>query len=389
MASPSASARRIQPRAARSPSVADFYVLGLITLFLAYYGFLSFAVFELFRLADRLLIGEPFASLAPWGFSWRAVGRGVLLVLATLLSVRIAWRLALSILGLVTQKYDQNPVAEQAIELNAETYPQIHEAVSEVCRDVSAPQPDDIRVSPHAECFVTEQRRFALTTQRRLILVLGFPQLLLLTTEELKTILAHEMAHFGGDTTLVVFLFRFVETLRIAVESLSRGWWRLIDPIYWFYLASYGFFYWAVAPVQRRQELRADRVSAQAYGGSLAAHTLLKDWLIENQFQEGVGEYFGESNSREGEQNFFRWFVGRCRDFSKDGEAYLEQRLSEIEQGRFFDRRPTMRARLETMRAYPDVPGSTSTPATRLLTDRADLENRLHGLLLAGNEGRD
>ena len=67
-----------------------------------------------------------------------------------------------------------------------------------------------------------EERRFAIRTRRHLTLVIGLPHLLVLELAELKVILVHEMAHSGGgDTTLTVFLFRFVESLRVAVDELA------------------------------------------------------------------------------------------------------------------------------------------------------------------------
>src|SRR5690606_27425297 len=126
------------------------------------------------------------------------------------------WR---GMVGLVTQQHDDAPERLIGAVLSREHHPELYAAVAEVGELVRSPAPDEIRLSYRAECFALEQRSFGLSTDRSLTLVIGLPQLEVLTLNELKVIVAHELAHFGGgDTRLGVFVFRFLKALQLAQQ---------------------------------------------------------------------------------------------------------------------------------------------------------------------------
>jgi hypothetical protein len=172
---------------------------------------------------------------------------------------------------------------------------------------------------------------------------------------------------------LIVFLFRFVESQRVVAEQLGRNWWRWVDPLYWFCYLYYAMLLAVSAPILRRQELHADSVSAAAYGGDLAVHTLLEDWYLENQFNAAV-EAYSMGAASQGEEppdrpTVYRYFRDCFRDFSAAGEEYLEQRLLEEPEGGLFEPSPSMRRRIKLMRTYPDSQKQEYHPAADLLAD--------------------
>jgi Zn-dependent protease with chaperone function len=351
----------------------DLYSLLLVALFATFYGLIIGAILELFRLAEWLFVNE-------WNFDAADFLRAVLIVLVTIFLLRLAKRLAVGLLGLVTAKYDDVPELRESFALDLERYPELYRVVAEVGRHVAGPLPDEIRVTHMPECYVTEQRQFAFRTHRRLILVLGLPQLLVFSLTELKVILAHEMTHFrGGDTTLGVFFYRFLESLRVAVEEMQPRWWRWLDPIYWMCKAFFHLFLYASAPVRREHELHADCTSAAVYGGELAAHTLLKDWLIAHQFDESVAEYVEHCERGEIADgvNVFGWFADHWREFSDAGHDYLARRLAETEHPSSADSHPSIARRIQAMRAYAPRETADATPARDLLDDLPELEQRL------------
>lgn len=358
----------------------------LLGLFALHYGVLLGALFELFTALDYLVGSRA--------IDWPWAVRIVLAAAAGLLLARIAWRLSLSIVGLVTPKYDRPASRVSATSLSPDEHPQLFQLVSRVCQRLNAPLPDELRVSPTSECYVIEERQFSWRTARRLILVLGLPQLLVLTVAELQVILAHEMAHFRrGHTTRVVFLYRFAESLRLAISRARRRWWRWFDPVYWFCLLIFRLFVLFSAPVQRKQELRADCVSAAHYGGDIAVHTLLKDWLLENQFDSAIEEFLDDSQAESPRLHgsVYQLFVDRWRDYSAAGEEYLERRLREEERTSFFDPQPTINSRLSAMRSYPagsdsDRGESERRQPANLHLDLATLEKQLHDQLLRALE---
>lgn len=362
-----------------SPIWLDLYrlLLGGIVLF---YFFVLF--FVAFTLLDLMGVAWPLPAELGAGFLWQAGFLAVGVVLLVHLG-RHLWRV---VAGLVTAIHDDTPETLAGLPLALEDYPDLYALVAEVGERTCAPLPDEIRVTYQAECYVTEQRRFSLFTKRQLVLVLGMPHLAVLTDVELRVVVAHELAHFQrGDTTLGVFIYRFLSSLRAAADELRSRWWRFIDPLYWLSLAWFHMLLVLQGPMQRSQELRADRVSAAAYGGTLASRTLLKEWLLSRQFEVAVGAYDPqEARGPRGEPlNVFRWFVGRWREFSIAAHDYLEQRLAEEEQPSLFDSHPPTRSRTQAMRAYPDQSLPRARPAWALLPGFAALEQQLHAWLFA------
>ncbi len=347
----------------------------------AFFGILLGGLFELFSFVDFLLTRS-------WQLDPPSLGLGCGAVLVGWLALRIARRLALVILGLVTPKYDEAATDRALVRLDPDEHLLFYDTVTDVCRAVSAPRPDEIAVAAEAECYVLEQREFAFRTSRRLVLVFGLPELLLLSLAELRMIMAHELVHFRHrHTTVVVFLFRFLQSLRQALTPLQRRWWRRADPIYWLFSAFFAVIAWLAEAIERRQELRADAVSASTYGGDLAVRTLLKDWLLANQFESAREDYaqLVASGRMSSQRNLYRFFVDRWRDFSPDAQAYLERRLIEEDQGQTEGGGVPMRTRIQLLRTFPSQPQTESRAAAQLLANVPQLEQQLHDRLVATN----
>jgi len=356
-------------------NVMSLLVCGVIAVF---FGLLIGGFFELFSVLDFLL-----------NRSWELDALNLTLLLAILvvaiLVMRIAWRLALLMIGLLTPKYDETPDSRATVSLDREGSSLLYSMVADVCRQVAAPQPDEIRLASVAECYVLEQREFSVRTKRKLILVLGLPELLMLTIAELRVIVAHELVHFRNHhTTAVVFLFRFLESLRQAWEPLQRRRWYRVDPIYWFFRGFYHVVAWLTQPIQRYHELHADAVSAAAYGGDLAARTLLKDWLLANEFESAVEDYRSRlaEHRVSAQGNVYRFFVDCSREFSSESQAYLEKRFLDEPEDASSEDRPSMRRRLLLLRSFPGESRYDSRPATELLPELSSLQDQLHHLLI-------
>jgi Zn-dependent protease with chaperone function len=291
-----------------------------------------------------------------------------------LLLLRVVSHLIYAGASLVTTAYDAVPEARMGIELDESKFPRVFAAVREVAADVSAPAPDEIRVSSDPETLTVELRQFGISTQRRLVMILSLPQLAIMSAAELRVILAHELSHFR-DTWVRVFLSRFLDFLRRSAKK--HRWRRWVDPIYWFDWLYFRMSDLLATPIQRHQELRADCRSAAAYGGDFAARTLLKDWLLQNQYLIAETSYHSEGGS----DNFFAWFRERWRDFSPDAEDYLLRRLEAEEKPSFWDPDPTTAQRVYLMRTYPPKGIPSPSPARELFDDFSDIERQLHATM--------
>jgi Zn-dependent protease with chaperone function len=347
----------------------SFLALGLI---LVYFGLMVFVGAELLDFA-YYLIRRPV-----WNFGIVAFARAALAVGIVILLIRLVPHLIYAAAALVTTTNESVPEAAEGVELQPEQFPRIFALIERVARDVGAPVPDEIRINSAPETLTVELRQFGFTTQRRLVMVLSLPQLAVLSVAELQVILAHELSHFR-DTWVRVFLSRFVDFLQRSVAAMEHRWWRWIDPIYWLDRFYFRMAAMLAAPVERHQELRADCLSAAAYGGDLAARTLLKDFLLGNQFLAAEASF-----QPDGEQEtIFAWFRQRWRDFSPDGQDYLLRRLEAEEKSSFWDPDPTYSQRVQLMRSYPAKGPAASEPARELFDDFPNLERRLHDLMFA------
>jgi len=155
-----------------------------------------------------------------------------------------------------------------------------------------------------------------------------------------------------------------------------------------------------VAPVWKHQELRADTASASAYGGRLTARTLLREWLLGQQFEATVEDYAALSSYEQlqktlAEFNVYREFAVRFQSFSPQAEEFVRQRLAMEEESSLFDSHPTMHARVDAVLAYPDQEVPNLRPASHLLPDFSVLEDQMQrelfdqALPTAGEPGPD
>lgn len=351
----------------------DLYSLLLLGLLLAYYAVLIVFAGELLRWAFYLWNSGPA----------RLTSMVLMLVLAALL-IHTLRHLVYDAIGLVTPLHDVVPEATEGVRLAREQHPRIFLLVEHVGQEVGAPMPDEIRVNHYPETFTVELRRFGISPQRRHVLMLSLPQLEVLSVDELKVILGHELAHFGrGDTRLTVFFSRLLGSLERSIASAQEKWWRFIDPIYWFQRAYRRLFALLSSPVQRHQELRADSISAVVCGGDLAARTLLKDCLLTHQFMAAEASYHPPSPGDNGQDTLFSWFRHRWRDFSPDGQDYLLRRLEAEEKASFWDPDPTISQRVQLMRSFPAKGAPSAQPARELFENFEQLEQEVQEVMYA------
>jgi Zn-dependent protease with chaperone function len=150
----------------------------------------------------------------------------------------------------------------------------LFELVEGIRRAVGAPPIDSIVITGGFDASAATCRsRWQIRRHRSL--VLGLPALTTLSLDELRAVIAHELAHYASAHD--AFAAWVYQTRRSWLElrnSLDR---RLATPVYVYWL-----LYWyvprldrAAAEVSRRHELVADRVAAQIAGSRAAADALV------------------------------------------------------------------------------------------------------------------
>ena len=363
----------IKPPSQWGTNLYGIFLLGLVV---AYFALMFFLAGELLQWAYFCIRSVASGSLVEMALYALAA-----LVLAFYL-IRTVRHLIYAFWGLVTPLHDSVPEAEEGIEVKREDYPKLFEFIDQVREAVDAPPPDEVRIHFGPEPGTFEMRQFGISTQRRLVMLLSLPQMGVLSDKEFGVVLAHELSHFGcGYTRLVVFLERFVNSLRNSVEQARQRWWHWVDPIYWLQLAYLWLLVLLCAPMQQRQEFRADAISAQLFGGDVAAHTLLKDWLLQHQFFAAISSFETSSNG-DGADNVFAWFRSRWRDFTTDSEDYLLRRLESLQQASIWNDYPTIAQRVALMRTFPNKGMEEKQSVRDVVENLEPLEQQLHEMLL-------
>ncbi|MEU7475307.1 M48 family metalloprotease [Lentzea sp. NPDC042327] len=238
------------------------------------------------------------------------------------------------------------------VPLGRAAHPELWRHVDELAALAGTRSPDDVRLVPEPNAGVWERRGTR-------YLQLGVPLVAGLSVGELRSVLAHELGHYGGGHTRVSAVrFRAKLALELAVEQgdfmrLLYGWARLYSLV--------------VASESRRHERFADEVSVAAAGVAAARRALLRIGPV----GAGWGDYL-------------RWYVvlaglaGRTPPLLEGFRAYLghprrvhqlralEAVLAEQEPTSVFDSHPPVRERVAAMTAADSVPVD-ERPAWELL----------------------
>jgi len=182
-------------------------------------------------------------------------------------------------------------LSEKGVRLSMGRYPSLRGLIGEVARRLGSRLPDHVVLGMSGDFYVF-QGRMRLSPSTRLkgrILVLGAPLLYMLGADELKSFLAHELAHFtGGDGLYSAHVAPVYESARAALNTLLEefdegtqsalaGWTRLayIPAIVVAFIYFKGFEL-IDARLRRSRELRADRLACEAYGPDICASALVR-----------------------------------------------------------------------------------------------------------------
>ncbi len=170
------------------------------------------------------------------------------------------------------------PAKTLSVELASHEHPQIRQLVDGVAADVGTQKADHIILNAEPGFFVTQGRIETMDgVISGRILSLGLPSLKGLTEGELKSVLAHEFAHFSGkDTSYSLFVSPVYRGIGSVVMSLRRNTqgqgtlgaaiFILQLPAIHFLLSFHDYFATIDSMLGRSRELRADWIAARRYG---------------------------------------------------------------------------------------------------------------------------
>src|SRR5262245_50101286 len=265
----------------------------------------------------------------------------------------------------------QNPDSDLGPVLARVDAPQLFTTIDTVGRRLGVKPPGQVRLTYLPCCGIVAGGRSR-------ALIIGLPLFRVLTQGELRSIVAHELAHLArGDATHSARSARFVEALDQAVErdrAVLRGplgaWAR-------FCLRESS---WLIEPVARSQESRADRLAAAIAGGSTAASALVKVAVVQPLFRELLAAY---DPSDAGASNLYALF--RAFSYRLPPEVHTAMRLNVLTRRHDSSdpAHPPLPDRIASLQSYPDPVSHNGDahPATTFLGDPEIFEQMLHNRL--------
>ncbi len=270
-----------------------------------------------------------------------------------------------------------------------EEEPQLHAVVDEVAGRVETSPVDQLYLAPGSEIGVHQEGRgpFGVFGVKQRVLTLGLGSLQHLTADELKSILAHEYAHFShGDT----FFSRFIHQVSLAIsQSLTGmgqagGTLNYVNPFFWFLFLYYRAYSMMAAGYSRSREFLADRMAASLYGSDVF-RSALTTVATRGSFFDGT-VYGNVSQLLESKQMFENVYEA-FRDFEQNqlDDSEREQMRGQVlsAKGSLFASHPTIAERLEAIEGFPKAHSQRDEPARGLLADAAGTEKELTEFITA------
>ena len=261
--------------------------------------------------------------------------------------------------------------------------PQLHGLLAEVAQRVDTDPVNEVYLGPGSEIGVHQTGRgpFGIFGVKQRVLTLGLASLQYLTADELRSILAHEYAHFShGDT----FTGRFIHQVTLSIEQSLRGMgeaggaMNYVNPFFWFMYLYYKAYSMMAAGFSRSREFLADRMAAVLYGSDVFKKALTKVATHGSYFEMGM--YNNVAHLLESNQMFENVYDAH-REHEKENPENPDRDKMFLEilsdKGSLFASHPTIAERFAAVEAYPQAETEDETSALRLLSDPPAREKEL------------
>jgi Zn-dependent protease with chaperone function len=261
--------------------------------------------------------------------------------------------------------------------------PRLFDTLNEVARRVDTGPVHEVYLAPGASIGVHQEGRgpFGIFGVKRRVLTLGVSTMHFLTVQELKSILAHEYAHFSHKDT---FYSRFIYQVHLSIENALNGMGQAggklnyVNPFYWFLYLYYRSYSLLAAGYSRSREFLADRMSSTLYGSDVFASALTKvstdGRLFESVLWDNIGKLLQEGKAFINMYEAFRDFRNDQLSNSERDEIYkkmLDEKAS------VFASHPTIGERLEAVASLPAASEKDATLAVQLFEDQEAVEKEL------------
>ncbi|MFD9732917.1 M48 family metallopeptidase [Umezawaea sp. NPDC059074] len=250
--------------------------------------------------------------------------------------------------------------------------PRLWDLVTRIAAEVGTRPPDEVRIITEVNAAVSEETRFLGLRVVKRRLYLGAPLLACLTEEQVTSILAHEMGHYGNRDTRLAGIVMTGRDAQVRVLRKLRGDTEARAVVF-AVIAEYTKLYLRVSSaVCRRQELAADAVSARVVGSATAASALRELPVLTAAWEVFVERHLDVAAAAgylpNGVHDGFADLLA-CADFAD----FLEEVRQADDTGDRdeYDSHPPISERVATIEAFAAEParGWGTGPATGLLVE--------------------
>lgn len=274
-----------------------------------------------------------------------------------------------------------------AIWINLDREVDVARFLTALCADMRVPVPNNVILHVGTTFSMGRYPTTVLNANPRgFILCLSLPLLSVLTVNELRTIVAHELAHFGGGDLKykrrVVPVYTAInETIRIMClidRDRRKGYFaHLFLQIPIFILCLFGRRYRQLdLSLARELESRADAFSAAVCGRESFVSALRKSTGYGIAFDKVLEQLLDEHRkSKQPLSTAYRTFRKRLKEYQPIAQEALTTEM--VEYSDIWDQHPSMIKRIEAIPPYPER-YSDHAPALSLFKQYAGYESIAH-----------
>jgi Zn-dependent protease with chaperone function/tetratricopeptide (TPR) repeat protein len=261
--------------------------------------------------------------------------------------------------------------------------PRLFDTLQEVARRVDTSPVDELYIGPGSEIGVHQEGRgpFGMFGTKRRVLTLGLSSMRSLTVDELKSVLAHEYAHFSHQDT---FFSRFIHSVDLSIDTALSGMGaaggkvNYVNPFFWFLYLYYRAYSLLSAGYSRSREFLADRMACSLYGSNVFERARTKVGtdgpLFESTMYSTVSRLVAEQKSI---PNIYEAFaeLQKTPESAEQREKIREELLENKKS--LFASHPTYLERIDAVHHWPKAQRTDDTSALQLFEDPAAMEREL------------
>ena len=248
----------------------------------------------------------------------------------------------------------------------------LHETVQNLARLVGAPRVHRILIG-HAHNASALQMRYGWIPWRRSTLVLGYPMLATLTPEQMRAVIAHELAHLThahGRFSGWVHRTRRMWLQLMDILQQHRSTPAHVYVLYRFYVPRLNRH---AAAVSRQHEVIADRLAAEVAGARVTAEALVAIEIGTYVLEQTYWTRFFDRVEHEAEipDPYAAMTPGVWSEVD-DQKALMNRLLAEVTQAS--DTHPALQDRLRAIDQLPQWPSTPRASAADEFFGRTKLE---------------